>query len=347
MADSLGSGQSLAPGGRLDSQDARSSLVMQTDGNLVLYRQRNVARWSSGTNGRPVRSLDMQTDGNLVIYDPARRPTWASGTNNHPGSVLVLQNDGNLVVYSGSGPSRFALWATGTNIINRRVAGFLPSQNGFHFSNSNFPRVPDYRINVLGQTISLGDASNGLCGGMSYAVRDLFQSRQLPPSITTTPGSGAVFDFIARRLLDSFELPGGPVKYMGFMNPALADHETDFSRAGLAPHGRSWTMLHDEWPRIRAELDAGHLVNLALVQIKSFNPGDLGHNHQVLVWGYDFDNNDVNIRLYDPNFPDDDNVCLSLNVSDPQHSVAVRHNRSADTVNCFFRTGYSFVVPPR
>jgi hypothetical protein len=47
--------------------------------------------------------------------------------------------------------------------MNVRVPGFLPTINGLHFTNS-WPTGtgPDYTFNVLGQTIKLGDASNGL-----------------------------------------------------------------------------------------------------------------------------------------------------------------------------------------
>ncbi|MCC9309409.1 hypothetical protein LN042_20375 [Kitasatospora sp. RB6PN24] len=64
--------------------------------------------------------LVMQGDGNLVLYltDP-RTPTgpvlWSSGTWGHLGAYAVMQTDGNFVVYEKgrSGPAG-ALWATGT-----------------------------------------------------------------------------------------------------------------------------------------------------------------------------------------------------------------------------------------
>jgi hypothetical protein len=342
MPDTLASGQSLPVNGTLNSADGRFVLVMQGDANLVMYRQGGAARWATGTDGKAFGRLDMQTDGNLVMYDPAGKALWASGTSGHPGARLVLQTDGNLVIYS---PTGTPLWASGTNLQSRRVPGFTPSRNGLHFINA-FPNAPDYQIHVGTQTISIGNAANGLCGGMSYAVRDIFQAGQLPPSTTTAPTSGPLFDFIARRLLDSFELPVGPLKYLALMSTLLPDHETSMSQAGLAPHGRSWVMVHDEWPKIRAELDAGRLVNLALIQIKSLNPGDMGQNHQVLAWGYDVDGNDVDLRIYDPNCLDMDNVCLSFNSGDPQHTTPVRYDVSTHPVFCFYRTGYNFVAPP-
>jgi hypothetical protein len=66
------------------------------------------------------------------------------------------------------------------------VRGFKPSIDGLHFLN-NFPHVPDYMLNILGQSVSVGDAHNGLCGGMVYTVIDLFEANLLPPPDTVPP----------------------------------------------------------------------------------------------------------------------------------------------------------------
>ncbi|MFD0007885.1 hypothetical protein ACFVJ4_36485 [Streptomyces sp. NPDC127178] len=96
-------------------------LVMQSDGNLVMYRLRdNKAIWASGTWGHPGAYAKMQTDGNFVIYDANNRFLWHTNTANYdsanPGYWAVLQNDGNFVIYkSWGGPTRGgAVWATRT-----------------------------------------------------------------------------------------------------------------------------------------------------------------------------------------------------------------------------------------
>ena len=83
-------------------------LIMQEDGNLVLYRltgsrdqgQVRTPIWASHTNGQAVSRCSMQTDGNLVIYNTENRPIWASGTSGHKGSHLEVQDDGNAVIYT-------------------------------------------------------------------------------------------------------------------------------------------------------------------------------------------------------------------------------------------------------
>ncbi|WP_331446810.1 hypothetical protein [Streptomyces xanthochromogenes] len=92
----------------LSSNTAR--LVLQTDGNLVVYDEFNRARWASNTVGQGWTAR-FQTDGNFVVYTASNRPVWASNTSGHPGSRLVVQDDGNVVIYDGSQ----AIWATGTN----------------------------------------------------------------------------------------------------------------------------------------------------------------------------------------------------------------------------------------
>ncbi|MFD5404910.1 D-alanyl-D-alanine carboxypeptidase family protein [Streptomyces griseorubiginosus] len=112
-AHALRGGQSLATGGRLQSPDGRYTLIMQTDGNLVLYPGSNPALWASGTAGHPGTVAQMQTDGNLVLYAPGHVPIWASSTAGHPGAYLELQNDGNAVIYRD--PGHVAIWASRTS----------------------------------------------------------------------------------------------------------------------------------------------------------------------------------------------------------------------------------------
>ncbi|CAF0752701.1 unnamed protein product [Adineta steineri] len=61
-------------------------LVLQNDGNLVLYDGKNDAKWASGTHGRyDVTHLRLQDDGNLVIYisrdEIWHKAIWATRTN--------------------------------------------------------------------------------------------------------------------------------------------------------------------------------------------------------------------------------------------------------------------------
>jgi hypothetical protein len=97
----LSPGQVLNPGQALHSPDGAYSLVLQFDGNLVLYDPNSKALWATYAFGGHVAA--MQGDGNFVVYNAAGHPIWATSWLTHrastPGSSLALQSDANLVVY--------------------------------------------------------------------------------------------------------------------------------------------------------------------------------------------------------------------------------------------------------
>lgn len=112
MSATLLAGLSLPQGVPLRSPNGAYHLVVQADGNLVLYVSQHFhpanALWASGTNGRgegPYR-LDMQKDGNLVLYDRTDRPLWASNTHGRETSgardKLEVRDDATLVLLRGS-----------------------------------------------------------------------------------------------------------------------------------------------------------------------------------------------------------------------------------------------------
>jgi hypothetical protein len=195
-------------------------------------------------------------------------------------------------------------------------------------------------------SLPIGDASDGLCGGMAFAARDHFEASRPPPPETSPPSDGPLFDFVVQRLLDSFHLPYGPARYLELMNPALPDGETLLTRIGALPHGRAWRTLRVEWPKVRAAIDGGHPAPLGLVRIKSLNPFDLKHNHQVLAYGYDLADDSMVLRIYDPNFPDRDDVTLSIRPIDPSRPVRITASPPTPPVHAFFAVDYRPAPPP-
>jgi hypothetical protein len=108
---SLTPGQQITAGQYLMSPSAHSVATLQNDGNFVLYSD-GIARWFSGTQGSRASRLVMQTDGNLVLYTATGVPVWYSGTGGNPNASAILQSDGNLVVYSSGGAP---LWFSNTS----------------------------------------------------------------------------------------------------------------------------------------------------------------------------------------------------------------------------------------
>lgn len=87
----------------LVSPNGQYRLYMQGDGNLVL---RNVATqralWASGTNGKSAIKLVLQTDGNLVLYTASGTPVWSTATVGQSSDSLRVNDNGSLVLYAGS-----------------------------------------------------------------------------------------------------------------------------------------------------------------------------------------------------------------------------------------------------
>lgn len=96
----------------LSSSDGRFKLILQADGNLVLYvNATGRAVWASNTVGTGGTRLYMQDDGNLVILNQFSQPIWATNTAGYPDSRLIVQNDRNVVIYT---PTNQAIWSTNT-----------------------------------------------------------------------------------------------------------------------------------------------------------------------------------------------------------------------------------------
>ena len=108
--DTLWRGEQIDQCGALRSTNGNFRLVMQSDGNAVVYENSRPI-WASNTNNRgtgPYR-LILQDDSNFVLYDSKNNALWDSKTWNNDSRRLVMQNDGNLVLY---GPNDNAKWAS-------------------------------------------------------------------------------------------------------------------------------------------------------------------------------------------------------------------------------------------
>lgn len=104
------------------TQQTNSSytLVMQNDGNLVIYKTPNGTTttspiWSTGTQGKgtaPYRCL-MQADNNIVVYDNVNNLIWQSSTRGKGNGycTMIMQSDGNFVLYDSQNNS---VWSTNT-----------------------------------------------------------------------------------------------------------------------------------------------------------------------------------------------------------------------------------------
>jgi len=100
----------------LVSKNGQYAAIMQTDGNIVLYKYPGQkVLWSSKTYGKGSApyTLKLQKDGNLVVFDGRKVMTWTTGTAGKGAGPfqLMMQDDGNLVLRDVNNQ---VLWGTWT-----------------------------------------------------------------------------------------------------------------------------------------------------------------------------------------------------------------------------------------
>lgn len=180
------------------------------------------------------------------------------------------------------------------------VPGFLPSTHGLRFAN-RFTPGPTLMLGPIDpRWVGIGDASAGLCGGMSWLVRERFEAGLPVPADTLPPAHGTpLFRGLVRRQVLSLDWLRTPIRFwwMGAIGEANAAERVHAV----------------EWPRIRADIDAGRLAMVGLVRHQGASPWRLTQSHQVLAYAYeiDHDGQPVTIRIYDPNLPGRDDVVVT------------------------------------
>ena len=109
----LHQGYLMGPGAWINSPSSRFRLIMQLDGNLVLYRLSDYkAIWYSNTANSGAHRAIMQYDGNFVVYAANNVAKWSSQTYGRSANYLMVQDDGNLVIYSVG--ANTVQWASNT-----------------------------------------------------------------------------------------------------------------------------------------------------------------------------------------------------------------------------------------
>jgi subtilisin family serine protease len=96
-------GESLQSGEIKKSANGQYKLVMQPDGNLVLYDGANKPVWHTATGGKPGKYLVLQDDGNLVLYSDTGAALWQTHTEGKAATLLAVQDDGNVVLFGKGG----------------------------------------------------------------------------------------------------------------------------------------------------------------------------------------------------------------------------------------------------
>lgn len=224
------------------------------------------------------------------------------------------------------------------------VPGFLPSTHGFIYPNA-WPSNPIRSFQLANvATLNIGDAANGLCGGMSFATADLHHAGLRPDDQPVPPANSDRYRYVVDRQIDSFDDGRLPLRFYQLMSPTRPDREPGFAAFlgifRVDRHSRTYTMVQIEWPRIRQVIENGGLAMLGLVRTVSSDPVQLSLNHQVIAYGYDLDNTAVKLRICDPNWPRDDHVVLGFDTADPKGFLRPTWSKPDAAPVCFFMAPY-------
>lgn len=183
--------------------------------------------------------------------------------------------------------------------VSRAVPGFLPSTQGLHFAN-RFPPGPTVRFGFIDpRRIGIGDASTGLCGGMSWYVLQRFEDGQpVPPDMAPPANGSPLFRALVRLQVKSLEWLRTPLGFWWI--------------GAFGPERVARRSRQREWPRIKATIDAGRLAQVGLVRHQGVNPFNLTKSHQVVGYGYTIEGETIRLNLYDPNWPDRDDIAVVI-----------------------------------
>ncbi len=223
------------------------------------------------------------------------------------------------------------------------VPGFRPSVHGLPFPNS-FPPGPMFRLGPFdSRLLGLGDASAGLCGGMALTARDLFEAGLAAPADQDEPPANGSprFRALVRRQVQSLDWLRVPLRYLD-LQAFRPDPPTRLARVVCREPARVESVIR-EWPRVRAEIDAGHPSVMGLIRVAGLSPWQLTQNHQVLAWAWEAAGDRIVLRVYDPNHPGRDDVELRVRIKPevpapiPWRDRISMHQSTGEPLLGFFR----------
>jgi hypothetical protein len=234
------------------------------------------------------------------------------------------------------------------------VPGFLPSQNAPLFPNDGivnqqpmpWPPGTVLTVSIPGlPTVSIDATHFGLCGGMAFLTRDIFQAGtpQLRGTVCTQIPV-ALANYLVTRLEQSFDGPATVLRWLAMT--ALPDHDTAFWGPG------DFHQTVNGCPAIMNDIDHGILSPVGLILTgPSWWPGDVFSNHVELVFGYEHaESGELTLHVYDCDNPGRDDITISLDISSPTPAKVISTNGTSDPdrpgqMRGFFRLPYTFASP--
>lgn len=225
------------------------------------------------------------------------------------------------------------------------VPNFLPSTHAPLFHNGPWPAGTNLSVSIMGlPPVTIDATQMGLCGGMSFLARDIYESgtEQLR-NRDSSRIPAALAGHVLTRLIHSFD--GGPVVARWLSDTQALNHDTIFRGAGL------YRRTVGECPAIMADIDAGVLCPIGLILVESFAPWAVFGNHVVLVWRYERQGDLLTLYTYDCNYEGRDNIIITLDISSPAPARTITTTGTATddstprSLRGFFRLPYTHADP--
>lgn len=213
---------------------------------------------------------------------------------------------------------------------------FAPSRNGFAFAN-NFPGAP---LPTFLNSSNRNDQKSafGLCGGMAAAAADYFIAGFPPPPQSALPERGStLYEYLFLRQAQSF-------------GPGLAT-ALKFAEWTAKSDAELNTLTNAEVETLARSLRGRAVVPIGLIIARPGGPPgarSISDNHQVLALSMERGDGVATIRIYDPNFPKDDNVAIILNLLNTKQPVGIRNRPKGRStpVRAVFVLPYEPSPPP-
>lgn len=110
LVGTVQAGTTMEPGSVVTSPNGQFRLVLQGDGNVVLYGIANAVLWASNTASQPGASLRLRTDGKLVLIR-GTSTVWATNTAGLGITSLTVGDDADISLRNAAGVVK---WHTGS-----------------------------------------------------------------------------------------------------------------------------------------------------------------------------------------------------------------------------------------
>lgn len=215
---------------------------------------------------------------------------------------------------------------------------FIPSLHGFSFVNC-FPGYPlpplISTLPGISKILSTSQMNHGLCGGICFATHDFFLAKKTIALDTTVPKPGTpLYRYLYQRQLDTY---GSCWKFVA-----------KFAQWTVLPDSTVQSLTYKELQKVTAQLDKGQAVILGLVYVSIADTLAIWFNHQVLAYDYSQEQKILKVKIYDPNFPCQNDVFIEIKraFNGLQCKQKVFSTGKEIPIRGFFVMPYAPVSPP-